>query len=233
MSVERFLRFRAALYGLTGTHRRNAAKSAMGRCGLTSVRTRRIGQLSKGYRQRVGLASAIVHDPRVVILDEPTNGLDPSQVLEVRSLMAELARGDGGRAVLVSSHILSEVERTCDRVVIIAKGRVRAAGTPSDLLRPLAGEVRYRVRVERTSEPQMREAEGALAALEGVRDVFWHSDDADRVEFEVAPTDGKIDLRAPIGRALSALRVVLSGLTRQDPTLETLFIRCVQSEDEA
>ncbi|MCA9273474.1 MAG: ABC transporter ATP-binding protein, partial [Phycisphaerales bacterium] len=101
-------------------------------CQLTDVARRRIGQLSKGYRQRVALASALLHDPKVLILDEPTNGLDPTQIREARSLIGDLAQN---RTVLVSSHILPEIERTCQRVIIIGAGRVLADGTPDELCR--------------------------------------------------------------------------------------------------
>jgi ABC-2 type transport system ATP-binding protein len=121
MPVEALLGFRASLHGLRGKARKSAVDRAVDACALQSVRRRRVGQLSKGYKQRVGLATAILHDPPVLVLDEPSNGLDPGQITETRSLIRRLAEG---RTVLVSSHILPEIERTCDRVVILARGRL-------------------------------------------------------------------------------------------------------------
>jgi len=126
MGVERYLRFVAALNDVPRSARSRAVDRALERCGLTAVRRRIIGELSKGYRQRVGLAQAIVHDPEVLILDEPTVGLDPLQLREIRSLITELAAGEAGQrhAVVLSTHILNEVEAICDRVILIDRGRV-------------------------------------------------------------------------------------------------------------
>ncbi|MHC4429237.1 MAG: ABC transporter ATP-binding protein, partial [Planctomycetota bacterium] len=125
MRVREYLEFRGRLFELTRSARRTGVEAAMSKVGLTEVARRPIGQLSRGYRQRVGLAAALVHDPPVLILDEPTVGLDPAQVREVRRLIKDLA---GDRTVLLSSHILAEVELICDRIVMLAAGRVRAAG---------------------------------------------------------------------------------------------------------
>ncbi|MEM9167814.1 MAG: ABC transporter ATP-binding protein [Planctomycetota bacterium] len=136
MSVLGMLRHHASLHGLSGDDRRKAVARAMERCRLPAERGRsRLGSLSKGYRQRAALAAAIVHDPPVLILDEPTNGLDPTQLREARSLIGELAQD---RTVIVCSHVLSEIERICQRVVIIAGGRV-LADDPLDSLRTPAG----------------------------------------------------------------------------------------------
>ena len=130
MRVHEFLAFAADLKLVPRRERRKAVRRAMARCGLEHVAGRPIEHLSKGYRQRVGLAQAIVHEPQVIVLDEPTAGLDPQQVREVRALIRELGRR---MTVLVSSHILSEVEATCGRVVIINEGRLVAIDTPANL----------------------------------------------------------------------------------------------------
>jgi len=126
MSVEAFLDYVARLKDVPRRARAEAVDRALARCGLADVRRRIIGALSKGYRQRVGLAQAIVHDPPVLILDEPTVGLDPIQIREIRSLIAELAAerpGEKARTVVLSTHILPEVEAICRRVLIISRGR--------------------------------------------------------------------------------------------------------------
>ncbi|XVJ59346.1 MAG: ABC transporter ATP-binding protein [Tepidisphaera sp.] len=130
MSVESLVDYRATLFGMPRRERRERVERVIERCWLSDVRKRRVGHLSKGYRQRVGLAAAIVHEPKVLILDEPSNGLDPTQIAEMRRLIRELGRD---RAVLVSSHILPEVEKTCDRAIIVIRGTVRADGTPESL----------------------------------------------------------------------------------------------------
>jgi ABC-2 type transport system ATP-binding protein len=133
MRVNEYLRFRAGIKGVHGRRRRREIDYVLDRCWLNDVRRQLIGTLSKGYRQRVGLADALLGEPPVLILDEPTVGLDPSQIRETRKLIRELGQR---HTILLSTHILPEVEMTCDRVLIIHRGRVAAAGT----LRELAGQ---------------------------------------------------------------------------------------------
>src|ERR1700757_2572832 len=127
MRVREYLKFRARLKGLTNQASRDRVDVVMEQCGLTEVARRIIGQLSKGYRQRVGLADALVHEPELIILDEPTIGLDPNQMRSVRQLIKNLARN---HTVLISTHILPEVEMTCSRVLILHQGKILAADTP-------------------------------------------------------------------------------------------------------
>jgi ABC-2 type transport system ATP-binding protein len=130
MRVREYLKFRARLKGLGSARSRQRVDAVVAQCGLEDVSKRIIGQLSKGYRQRVGLADALVHEPELVILDEPTIGLDPSQIRSVRKLIKDLA---SRHTVLISSHILPEVEMTCNRVLIMREGRILAADTPENL----------------------------------------------------------------------------------------------------
>src|SRR5271165_2574106 len=136
MRVREYLKFRARLKGLGWRRSRERVTTVMEQCGLTDVHRRVIGQLSKGYRQRVGLADALVHEPDLVILDEPTIGLDPHQIRAVRALIKSLA---GKHSVLISTHILPEVEMMCGRVLIMFNGRVLASDTPDNLQRRMAG----------------------------------------------------------------------------------------------
>jgi len=136
MTVDGLLRYRARLYTMPRRDRAAAIGRVVERCWLSDMTHRRVGTLSKGYRQRVGLAAAILHEPSALLLDEPTNGLDPSQIAAMRGLMRELAVD---RAVIVSSHILGEVEKTCDRVIVIAGGRIRADTTVAGLGRGAEG----------------------------------------------------------------------------------------------
>lgn len=128
LTATRYLDYRARLFNLGRTDRRRAVGRSIEQCGLGEMAHRRIGALSKGYRQRVGLASVLLHDPPVLILDEPTNGLDPSQIRAARSLILELAED---RTVLLCTHIIPEAERSCARILVIARGRLVADGTPA------------------------------------------------------------------------------------------------------
>lgn len=235
-----YLRFRCQLHGVRGSARRKAIARAIDRCQLAEVVTRRIGHLSKGFRQRVGLAAAIVHDPPVIILDEPTNGLDPAQVIQMRALIRELAPN---RTVLISSHILAEVERTCDRVVIIARGKVRADGTPAELL--AGADRRCTVEVRPGPDQGAEHLEKILRTLPGVRTVTvgpaprasGSRDEPGWMRAELTcdkPEVGDADLSRAVGLALSRAGLVV-GLLREDrPNLEAIFMQAIEhAEPEA
>jgi ABC-2 type transport system ATP-binding protein len=146
MRVHEYLWFRATLRQVPRARRAAAVDSALGRCGLGDVRDRIVGHLSKGFRQRIGVADAIVHDPELVILDEPTIGLDPNQLRHIRQVIRELGRE---RTVILSTHILSEVEKMCNRVLIINRGKLVTDGTPAEILKRTAtGRIRLDVRGE-------------------------------------------------------------------------------------
>ena len=136
MRVREYLKFRARLKGLGRQRSRERVDVVMEQCGLTEVSRRIIGQLSKGFRQRVGLADALVHEPELIILDEPTIGLDPQQIRAVRQLIKSLGQT---HTVLISTHILPEAEVTCNRMVIMCEGRIVASGTPDELQNLMAG----------------------------------------------------------------------------------------------
>jgi ABC-2 type transport system ATP-binding protein len=150
MRVTEYLRFRAGLKGLHGRKATGRIDHVVGRCWLTEVRRQLIGTLSKGYRQRVGLADTLLHDPPVLILDEPTAGLDPIQQRETRNLIRELGQQ---HTVLHSTHILSEVEQTCERVIIIDRGRVSATGDLSELRRQYENLEEFFVRLTERDQP--------------------------------------------------------------------------------
>lgn len=162
MTVGSFLRFISRIKGVPKSKEKERMDYALERCSLGSVRGRLIGHLSRGYRQRVGLAQAIIHDPEVLILDEPTIGLDPTQIIEIRQLIKGL---HGEHTVILSSHILPEVEQTCGRVVIINKGKIIASDTPEKLSHSLRGANVYNVLVKRPSDElaqHMKEIPGAV-----------------------------------------------------------------------
>ena len=226
MPVESLLRFRASLHGLSGKPRKAAVERAIDACVLEGVRKRRVGQLSKGYKQRVGLATAILHDPPVLVLDEPSNGLDPGQITETRSLIRRLAEG---RTVLVSSHILPEIERTCDRVVILARGRLCAQGDLKDLLTQGEHELACEARFPTPSAASA--ALGEVRGIAGVVSVLPRELDGGivrwRVGFEPATT-AEPAVREAIGSALSNAGAQVRLLQRESGSLEDLFLRLME-----
>jgi len=228
MAVEGYLDYRARLYGLSRGERKRAIARVVERCTLGDVLRRRTGQLSKGYRQRVGLAAAMLHDPAVLILDEPVSGLDPTQILEVRRLIRELAHD---KTVLLSSHILSEVEATCDRVIIIAGGTVRADGTPEALLESLAADAPYVAEV-RAGEGGGERLAAVLRAVSGVAGVETTpvAGEPAWTRCVVTPHATAPDLREAIATALHRAGggdggLMVRELRRERPTLEQFFLR--------
>ena len=162
MTVREYLQFVAKIKGVPAGDRKSRVEQVMARTWVADMAGRACGKLSKGYRQRVGLAQALIHNPDVLILDEPTAGLDPKQIIETRRLIKELA---GDHTIILSTHILPEVSQTCDRVVIINKGRVVAVDTPDNLTRRLRGAATMFVQVDGA---RAGEAAAALAKVPGV-----------------------------------------------------------------
>jgi ABC-2 type transport system ATP-binding protein len=145
MPVMDYLNFCAALQGVEKVKISDRAKRMIRVCGLNAEKHKKIGELSKGYRQRVGLAQAMIHDPEILILDEPTTGLDPNQIVEIRKLIRELGKE---KTVILSTHILPEVEATCDRILIINKGKIVADGTAENLRKHATGQEIFKLRIE-------------------------------------------------------------------------------------
>jgi gliding motility-associated transport system ATP-binding protein len=219
LTVQRFLAFVAAVKGLGGAARRAAVADVMERCGLTDVARKLTGKLSKCYRQRVGLAQALIGDPPLLVLDEPTVGLDPVQTVEMRGLL----RGLSGRTVLLSTHILSEASALCSHILILDRGHLLAEDTPEGLARRLADVGHLTVRVDGPVE----QVAAALAALPGVTRVDRVAPDGQPgTAFAVVVSDPE-----PVQRRLAA-EVVGRGWTllevhTETPTLEDLFVRVV------
>ena len=145
MPVIDYLEFCAALQGVGKENIQNRVRAMVRDCGLNTEKHKKIGELSKGFRQRVGLAQAMIHNPEVLILDEPTSGLDPNQIVEIRKLIRELGKE---KTVILSTHILPEVEATCDRILIINKGKIVADGSAENLRKQAAGQEILKVRIE-------------------------------------------------------------------------------------
>src|SRR5277367_2388219 len=162
MRVREYLKFRARLKGLGWRRSRERVDTVMEQYGLTDVQKRIIGQLSKGYRQRVGLADALVHEPELIILDEPTIGLDPNQIRSVRQLIKSLA---GKHTVMISTHILPEAEMMCSRMLIMFEGKILAADTPENLQRVMAGSSQIVAEICATAD-ELRDAWSQMPGIE-------------------------------------------------------------------
>jgi ABC-2 type transport system ATP-binding protein len=221
MRVREYLAFRARLEGVPAGQVRERVGQAIDRCLLSEVAERKIENLSKGFRQRTALAAALVHQPPVLILDEPTIGLDPVQIIKIRETIRELGRD---RAVLLSTHILPEVEAVCDRVLIIDRGRIVAEGTPAELRRKLAGTpiVRAAFRGNVPAREPLSEL-GGVASVE-VEDVPEET----RVRITCLP--GR-DPREEVFRVAVEKGWVLRELAREAMSLEDVFVRLTRHEE--
>ena len=185
MTPETFLGFVAEIRGFRGQEKTHRIEQTIARVNLGAVLYQPIETLSKGFKRRVGLAQAILHDPEVLILDEPTDGLDPNQKQEVRSLIRSMAKQ---KVIILSTHILEEVEAVCSRAIIIAGGKVVADGTPGDL--EGRSELHNAVTLELLGA-DANSAHTALVAIEGVRSVENLTHSADCVRFRIYPKDGR------------------------------------------
>ncbi|MBD1896789.1 ABC transporter ATP-binding protein [Coleofasciculus sp. FACHB-129] len=225
MSVEGFLHFVARLKGVPGRDRKSQVNSAMERCNLTEKRKVLIRKLSKGFRQRVGIAQAIVHDPPAIILDEPTVGLDPRQIIEVRNLIKSLA---GSHTIILSTHILPEVSMTCSRVAIINRGRLVATNSPENLVAQLAGGSGYELEIDGDVEA----VQHMLLVLPGVRFVESIPSQElppNRTLIRVVSEPGTEPAR-DIAAVLIGAGVALYEMRRTRASLEDVFIELTTQE---
>jgi ABC-2 type transport system ATP-binding protein len=225
MTVLEFLQFAAAMRSMDRDKVDGRIKEIGQRCGLGDVAGKLVGELSKGYRQRVGLAQAMLHDPDIVILDEPTSGLDPNQIVEIRSLIKEIGQE---KTVILSTHILPEVQATCSRVVIISGGKLVADGTPNELRARERGG-RYRVVVESNGVPK-EAIRDRLASVAGVArcEVIAGEDGSHAFAIDAG---GASDLRKPIFRAAVDNRWTLLELARESASLEDVFRNLTTGEE--
>ncbi len=178
MPVIDYLEFCASLQGVVKSRIRERIREMVNKCGLNAEKHKKIGELSKGYRQRVGLAQAMIHDPEILILDEPTTGLDPNQIVEIRKLIKDLGKE---KTVILSTHILPEVEATCDRILIINKGKIVADGTSETLRAQAQGHEVLKVKIEEGNADQIQEA---LLKLDSVEKSIVINKEQGRFEIE-------------------------------------------------
>jgi gliding motility-associated transport system ATP-binding protein len=223
MRVREYLAFRARLEGVRGADVRRRVDEAIERCLLGEVAGRKVDNLSKGYRQRTALAGALVHQPPVLILDEPTVGLDPAQIIKIREMIRDFGRE---RAVLLSTHILPEVDAVCDRVLIIDRARIVAEGAPQELRARLAGSPVLRVALKGSVD-----ARGAIGTLPGVVAVE-QEDGATETRLRVECATGT-DLSEEVFRLAVAKGWILRELSRDAVSLEDVFVRLTRHEEAA
>jgi len=220
MQVPVYLRFVAGLKDIPYRKINSRVADIMERVGLTHMAHKYIGELSKGYRQRVGLAQALINDPEVLILDEPTIGLDPKQIIEIRSLIKGLS---GERTIILSSHILPEVSAICKQIVIIDEGKIKAMDTPENLTAQLRSSDKVRVRCSGSKEEVVK----AFRGLDGVKSVDSGNDaGAYTVEFSGAQENRS----SQVARAVLESRWDLYELTPVKMSLEDIFIKIVTEE---
>jgi ABC-2 type transport system ATP-binding protein len=224
MRVREYLKFRARLKGLGWSRSRERVDTVMEQCGLTDVRRRIIGQLSKGYRQRVGLADALVHEPELIILDEPTIGLDPNQIRSVRQLIKSLA---GKHTILISTHILPEAEMMCSRMLIMFEGKILAADTPENLQRVMAGSSQVIAEIAAPAE----ELRKVWAEIPEIEQFDVSSAEGDFQRCALTPREG-CDLRPAIYELARQRGWVLRELTRSRHSLEDIYVQVTKPGEE-
>src|SRR5271154_5085981 len=224
MRVREYLKFRARLKGLSWRHSRERVDAVLEQCGLTHVSRKIIGHLSKGYRQRVGLADALVHEPELIILDEPTIGLDPHQIRSVRQLIKSLG---GKHTVLISTHILPEAEMMCSRMLIMFDGKILASDTPENLQRLMSGNGQIIVEI---AAPPMS-LRNCFTQIETVEHFEIASSIGEFHRCVVTPR-GEMDLRPAIFALARERGWTVRELTRNRCSLEEIYVQITQPHEE-
>jgi ABC-2 type transport system ATP-binding protein len=222
MRVNEYLRYRGSLKGLAGANLRKRVGAVKELCSVNEVENKLISTLSKGFRQRVGLAEALIHEPDLLILDEPTIGLDPNQIRQVRELIKSLGKR---HTILLSTHILSEVEITCSRVIIINRGKIEASDAPENLVGRIrtSGTVRMEARTGDDNPSELIEKVAGVKSVSATVDEGWHRC-AIRVE-------ANSDLREEIFRLAVARHWTVRELTQDKATLEDVFVEITHADN--
>lgn len=225
MNVLDYLEYSARLHQLKGSAARGRIREMVQVCGLENVRHKDIGELSKGYRQRVGLAQAMIHDPEVLILDEPTSGLDPNQIVEIRNLIKQLGRA---KTVILSTHILSEVQATCDRVLIINEGKIVADGSPEQLQQNFQGVESLTMEFKTSSSDPMKDIAPKLRQVSDVTGVELVRHTDSNCRFTLHTSKG-VDIRESVFRLAVSEGWIILEMQRKTTTLEEVFHKLTTS----
>ena len=224
MTPMEYLRFVGQVKGLKGEALAQQVNAVMERTGLTDYASRMIKNLSKGYKQRVGIAQAILGDPQLIILDEPTVGLDPAQIVEIRELIKELGKN---HTVILSSHILSEVRAVCDHIIMISHGRLAASGTTREILGMFRGSCRMSLTL-RGDEGKIR---AALEKIEGVDSLTVSAGENGEISAALSH-DSELDLREAVFKALVGAGCVILEMTSSTASLEDVFMELTAGDPE-
>jgi ABC-2 type transport system ATP-binding protein len=227
MNVIEYLDYSSQLHGISKSDVKPRMREMVEVCGLGDVRHKDIGELSKGYRQRVGLAQAMIHDPEVLILDEPTSGLDPNQIVEIRHLIRQLGRA---KTVVLSTHILSEVQATCDRVIIINEGKIVADGTPEKLQEDFRGSETITLELKAGVTNAMTEMFPKIKSLQHVENVSYSGQEGNKHKFIIHTAKGS-DVREELFRQAVAENWMLLEMTRSVTSLEEVFHKLTRTEE--
>ena len=223
MRVNEYLMFRAKLKNIPRRERRKKIDYCLELTGTSDVQNQITGTLSKGYKQRVGLADTLIHEPKILILDEPTIGLDPNQIMQIRQVIRELGEK---HTVLLSTHILPEVEMVCDRIMIIDKGKIVAMDTPANLMKQLESSSNVILEIKGDGE----RIKNSLSGIDGIRSVTW-KEKGDANEFYVEGS-GEDDIREDIFKCIVKDNYILREMKRQPITLEEVFHQITTKETE-
>jgi ABC-2 type transport system ATP-binding protein len=226
MNVVEYLDYSARLHGLKDALLRSRLKEMIDVCGIADVRHKDIGELSKGFRQRVGLAQAMIHDPEVLILDEPTSGLDPNQIVEIRNLIRQLGRA---KTVVLSTHILSEVQATCDRVIIVNEGIIVADGTLEQLQQDFRGSEKISLELKAPTTNAMTAMYPKFKEIPHVESVEYGGQEGDVHKFSIL-TERGFDIREEIFRRAVSEGWVLMEMSRKATSLEEVFHKLTTTE---
>ncbi len=226
MRVVEYLKYRAGIKGLASAKVRERIEEVSELCGLLEVSRKIIGTLSKGYRQRLGLADALLHQPELLILDEPTIGLDPNQIRQVRELIRNLGQQ---HTILLSTHILSEVEMTCSRVLIINRGRIMASDSPGNLLGNLRSANVITLELKLPNGQSATDVENSLAALLGVKDVTSEQTGDGWLRSQVR-VEANTDARERVFGEVVKRKWKLREMSTSRATLEDVFVEYTQED---
>ena len=224
MTVREYLNFVGELKSIDVGKLKQRVNYSIERCGLENVQRRTIGKLSKGYQQRVGIAQAIIGDPELLILDEPTIGLDPRQIIDIRELIKDLGKE---RTVILSSHILPEVSQVCNRIVVINQGRLVAVDTPDNLRSRLKKTSVITIKIHES--PESQNAKGIVESIEGVI-LVNEKESTDDIKVLTVESDPDKDLRYEIAKELINENVPLLEIFSEELSLEDIFLKLVTEE---
>ena len=224
MTVKEFLSFAGEIKGIPANEKKEKMNQIMETVGISDVSKRLIKNLSKGYKQRVGLAQAMIADPQVLVMDEPTAGLDPKQILEIRDLIKELGKD---RTIILSSHILPEVSAVCKRVLIINRGKIVADDTPENLAKRLLGGSHVHIRVDASESA----VSNALKNVSSITKLQFQDSQESGISELVAETAGDTDVRRDLSRALAAADIPILMMRSLDMSLEEIFLNLTTKED--